>query len=134
MLRLSTWAVRASLLYLRLGFTFGALMLAQEGIPFSPLAMRLLPVHVEVLFLGWTAQLALGVAFWILPRFAHGPARRREAAWLAFALLNLGVWAAAIGAVWAAARGLLVVGRAAEAAAAAALAFHAWPRVERFGA
>jgi hypothetical protein len=71
MTRLSMWTVRTALLYLGVGFLLGALMLLQKGVPIDPSMLRLLPMHVEFVLLGWTLQLAMGVAFWILPRFSH---------------------------------------------------------------
>ncbi len=67
--RLSAWFVRASLLYLLVGFAFGALMLAQVGVSYDPGIVVLLPVHMEFLLVGWLVQLAMGVAFWIFPRW-----------------------------------------------------------------
>jgi hypothetical protein len=129
--RLTVWAVRASLLYLAAGFTLGALLLAHKGIPIHPGLWRLLPAHVECLLVGWTVQLGMGVAFWILPRFAGGASRGNEAlAWCAVGLVNLGVVAVVLsGAVGAASPALL--GRVAEAGGAVAFALHAWGRVRR---
>lgn len=128
--RLSCWLVRASLGYLLAGFTLGALILAQKGLPLAPLAWRLFPAHLEFLLGGWTVQLAMGVAFWILPRFAGGVSRGNEAAaWWAFGLLNAGVLLAGLGPVLGAPGSLVLAGRAAEAAAAVAFAVHAWRRV-----
>ena len=73
--RLSAWFIRASLIYLLLGFAFGALILAQKGISYYPLVWNLFPIHMEFLLIGWFAQLAMGVAFWILPRFSSGQPR-----------------------------------------------------------
>jgi hypothetical protein len=128
--RLTVWVVRASLLYLAAGFTLGAFLLAHKGIPIHPALWRLLPAHAEFLLVGWTVQLAMGVAFWILPRFAGGMSRGKGAlAWCAFGLVNLGVVAVVLnGAVGAAS---LFLGRVAEAGAAVAFAFHAWGRVRR---
>ncbi len=129
--RLSRWFVRSALLYLALGFTFGALMLFNKGVPIDPAVLRLLPAHIEFLLFGWTVQLAMGVAFWILPRFAGGASRGNEgAAWLAYGLLNAGIWLAGMGAVLGWPTALLLLGRVAEAAAAAAFVVHAWPRVK----
>ena len=97
--RLSVWFIRAALLYLIAGFTFGALMLANKGLSFSPLLWRLLPIHVEVLLMGWIAQLALGVAYWILPRFRQARGNT-QAAWAAFILLNTGIWLAGLSIVY----------------------------------
>lgn len=149
--RLSVWFVRSALVYLALGFTFGALMLGEKGVSFYPAVLRLLPAHIEFVLFGWNVQLTMGIAFWILPRFtsriASGqrPAavdtrardavdvQRRgneQAAWLAYILLNAGIWLTGMGAVleWPAA--WLLLGRLAEAGAAVAFLIHAWPRVK----
>ena len=131
--RLSRWFIRASLVYLALGFTFGGLMLFNKGVPLSVWLWKLLPPHIEFLLLGWTVQLAMGVAFWILPRF--GASRGNEkTAWAAFVLLNAGVWIAGTGQLLGAPSGVSLVGRAAEAGAAVAFAIHAWPRVKPLSA
>ncbi|MFO7633376.1 MAG: hypothetical protein R6W76_12590 [Caldilinea sp.] len=127
--RLSAWFVRAALIYLTLGFTFGGLMLANKGIPLHPLLWRLLPAHVEFLLFGWTVQLAFGVAFWILPRWQtlRGDVRP---AWVALILLNLGIWLVVLTGWFNWAAWWLVAGRLLEAAAVAVFALHAWPRVK----
>lgn len=90
--RLSRFFIHASLVYLFLGFTFGALILANKGILFAPLVWALLPVHIELMFLGWMTQLALGVAFWILPRMGSNAPRGNERwSWATFILVNLGI-------------------------------------------
>ncbi|MCL4863485.1 MAG: hypothetical protein KJZ93_29035 [Caldilineaceae bacterium] len=130
--RLAVWAIRAALLYLALGFTFGALILWNKGLPLHPQLWRLLPAHIDFLLFGWTMQLVLGVAYWILPRFQT---RRGNPllAWLAFALLNVGVWLVSM-APFAPAPGFLNLGgRLAECAAALAFAAHAWPRIKPAG-
>lgn len=127
--RLSCWFIRAALIYLAVGFTFGALLLFNKGVPLAPILWRLLPAHIEFLLLGWTGQLAIGVAFWILPRF--GAERGRPgAAYLAFFLLNIGVLLASIGPLLAVTPLLLALGRLAEVGSAVALAVHAWPRIK----
>jgi hypothetical protein len=129
--RLSVWLVRSALVHLALGFTFGALMLFEKGVPIYPSLLRLLPAHIEFVLFGWTMQLAMGVAFWILPRFEGGTSRGDERpAWLSFGLLNTGVWLAGMGAAIDLAPALLLLGRIAEAAAAAAFVVHAWPRIK----
>ena len=137
--RLSVWFVRCALAYLALGFTIGALMLFEKGVPIYPPLLRLLPAHIEFVLFGWTVQLAMGIAFWILPRFSAGGLRQvgdqssrgnEKAAWLAFVLLNAGIWLAGIGAVLDLVPLLLLLGRACEAMAAVAFAVHAWPRIK----
>ena len=127
--RLSCWFIRAALLYLALGITFGSLILFHKGIPFYPFIWRFLPLHVEFLLFGWTVQLVMGVAFWIFPRFWRSRGDERPA-WLAFSLINLGVWLAGAGPLVGAPAWIILIGRLAEAGAAAAFAWHVWPRVK----
>jgi len=122
--------IRVALLALTAGATLGALMLA---VPAIPGVARWRPLHAELLLVGWTVQLAFGVAYWILPRFRSGPERGHEAlGWAAFALVNVGVLlvglgrGAADGEMWA------LAGRSAEGLAAAAFVAQAWPRVKPF--
>jgi hypothetical protein len=132
--RLSRWFVRASLLYLAVGFTLGALLLFHKGLPLHPALWRLLPPHLEFVLVGWTLQLAIGVAFWILPRYPQGPERGHEpVVWLVFVLLNGGVLMVGIGWLLEAPAVVPWLGRIAEAGAAVAFGIHAWPRVRPFG-
>jgi hypothetical protein len=127
--RLSYLFIRASLVYLVLGFTFGGLILANKSVPFAPMVWALLPAHIEFLILGWLTQLALGVAFWILPRFVGGSPRGDER-WsrAAFALVNLGialnVAAPYMGLTW-----LGLLARILQAAGVAAFAIGNWQRI-----
>ena len=90
--RLTLWFVRAALIYFLLGFTFGALLLAQKGISYYPPVWNLFPLHVEFLLIGWFAQLAMGVAFWILPRFSMGQPRGNVTLpWISLTLINVGL-------------------------------------------
>ncbi len=130
--RLSIWFVRASLLYLATGFTLGALMLSNKGVQLDPWFWRLLPVHIEVLLLGWIVQFAMGVTFWMLPRFQSSRGDVRPA-WAAFFLLNSGLLLASFSAIFGLPAWLFATGRVLEIAAVAAYAFHAWPRVKPFG-
>ncbi|HSN76754.1 MAG TPA: hypothetical protein VL334_16905 [Anaerolineae bacterium] len=126
--RLSVWFIRLSLLYLALGFSLGALMLANKGLAFAPWLWRLRPAHIELLLVGWIAQLAMGMAFWILPRFQSSRGDVRPV-WLALLLLNGGLLLACLSlSSW-----TLVAARVAEMAAVAAFAWHAWPRVKAIG-
>jgi hypothetical protein len=101
MTRLSAWTVRAALLYLGAGFLIGAVMLFEKGVPLQLAALRLLPMHVEFVLIGWTLQLAMGVAFWILPRFSREPRYGNQRyGWIAVALLNMGVLGAGVGHGW----------------------------------
>jgi len=128
---LSRWFIRTALAYLVLGVTLGATMLVLKALAHQGATARLIAPHVELLLMGWTLQLTMGVAFWILPRLAGGAGRGAVGyAWLAFVLLNIGVIAAGFGSLVAAGAGVRLVGRAAEAAAAIAFGLHAWRRVK----
>jgi hypothetical protein len=133
--RLSVWWVRTALAELAVGLTLGALLLANKGVSFAPGLWRWLPVHIELLLLGWTLNLALGVAYWILPRFKAGAPRGAAwPAWAAFALLNAGIALVCV-APWlpvGASADWQLTGRIAEIGAAALFALHAWPRVRAF--
>jgi hypothetical protein len=132
--KLSVWFVRTALCYLAIGFSVGAVLLANRGMPLGAPVARLLPLHIEFLLIGWMVQLALGVAFWILPRFRSGPERGRERlAWLSYGLLNLGVMAAAVAPLIELPPVVPLLGHAAQGLAAGAFALHAWPRVKVFG-
>ena len=56
-----------------------------KGLTFAPALPIWLPVHVALVTWGWLWNLALGAAFWILPRFG----RSRPHAWLAWLGLRL---------------------------------------------
>lgn len=131
--RLSIVYIRVALIYLAAGFTLGALLLWNKGLPVHPLVWRLLPAHIEFLLMGWTVQLTLGVAFWILPRFRSSRGDTRPA-WLAFWLLNLGICLVCAAPLPGVPTSALLWGRMAEASAAAAFAVHAWPRIKPPGA
>lgn len=130
----SVWFIRAALAYLLAGFTLGALLLAAKGLPLPLGVWRWLPVHFELLLVGWFVQLVMGVAYWIFPRFGMTRAARgREGlAWLALALLNGGIWAVSV-AVLNGPATLAVIGRAMEVLAAATMALNVWARTRASG-
>ena len=125
----SVWMVRAALCHLVAGFGLGALLLADKGVSFAGASLwAWRATHVEMLLVGWTIQLVMGVGIWILPRYGlrvAPPRSRVVAAWLAFALINAGVVLVASGAA--------AAGRLVEIAAAASFVVHAWGRVSPAG-
>ena len=130
--RLSSWFVRSSLLYLALGFTLGAVLLANKGLDLNPSIWQLLPIHIEILLVGWFVQLAMGVAFWILPRLSGPYPRGNQAlAWSAFWLINLGMALAVLHAATSVS-GLLLAGRLAEFCGVSAFITSTWRRVKPF--
>ena len=131
---LSVWFIRSALCYLAIGLLAGALLLVNREVFLGAWVLYLRPIHVEFLLMGWTVQLALGVAYWILPRFRTGAERGRERyAWLSYGLLNVGVMTAALGHAGGLPVVLPLLGHTAQALGAAAFALHAWPRVKVFG-
>jgi cbb3-type cytochrome oxidase subunit 1 len=130
---LSTKFVRASLVYLAIGFSLGALLLANKALAFYPPTWKLLPIHMEVLMMGWFVQLAAGVAFWILPRLS-GPDPRGNLHFIgwAFWLVNLGIGLVILE-TFADLPALLLAGRLAELAGVLAFIAAAWKRVRAFG-
>jgi heme/copper-type cytochrome/quinol oxidase subunit 1 len=125
----SVYFVRAALLYLGAGMTMGALLLANKGVPFAPVIWRLLAPHIEIVLIGWTAQLAMGVALWILPRL---PGQHKYGnphyGWAAFVLLNAGVLTLCL-ALWAGVGWLALLGRCAEFGAGLLFVRQVFPRV-----
>jgi heme/copper-type cytochrome/quinol oxidase subunit 1 len=115
------------------GFTFGALMLGNEGLAFYPNLNHLLPVHIEILIMGWVMQLALGVAYWILPRFTHGlPRGNVPAIWLSLICINAGILLVALSVIlniaW-----FVLLGRLFETSSVLAFLLVSWRRVRPSG-
>ena len=134
--RLSCWFVRSAFTYLVLGFTMGGFILAAKVGEFDPRGWVWLPSHVDALVVGWLIQLAMGVAYWILPRMRERYRGRVGLVMAAFVLLNaglvLGVWVPALqfwlpGLPWM--RYLLPAGVLLQTAGLLLFALHAWPRV-----
>lgn len=132
--RLSVWLVRSSLVYFGVGITLGAVLLAGRELADGPWVDGLRPAHAELLLYGWTLQLIMGVAYWILPRFRTGTERGHPALpWAAYWLLNVGVLLAVGGTVPGARPSVMLAGRALETLAALAFVAHALPRIKAFG-
>ena len=128
--RLSVYFVRASLLYLLISFSIGGLMLANKGMMISPMIWSLLPLHMEFAFIGWMIQLALGVAFWILPRFRRGAPRGDERwSWLALVLVNAGILLVLLDMLFDG-QGFALAGRGAEFLGLISFAIGNWRRVK----
>lgn len=94
---LSQIMIRTALIWLAVGYTIGGLVLFNKGVPFLPQLWMLRTTHVHLLLVGWTVQLACGVAFWILPRLdARGDRGNEQLVWLCYFTLNSGVVLAAL--------------------------------------
>ena len=131
--RLSVWLVRTSLVYFAIGITLGAALLAGRELADGLWVARLRPLHAELLLYGWTLQLIMGVAYWILPRFRTGTERGHPVLpWAAYWMLNIGVALAALGTMPGATPSIILLGRGLETLAAAAFVAHARPRIKAF--
>jgi cbb3-type cytochrome oxidase subunit 1 len=131
--RQSVWFVKTSLIYLAFGFTFGGLMLANKGVFISPFLFTLLPAHMEFLLMGWLVQLAMGVVFWIAPRFSGmNPRGNVPLIIAAFWLLNLGIGLVSLQPYllvdW-----LTLAGRSMEVTAVICFGFGTWKRIKPHG-
>jgi hypothetical protein len=116
-----------------IGFLFGAMILHHKGIPTDAWTWRLLDPHTELVIFGWTMQLVMGIAFWILPRFSgEGRYGRTGLGWWSFALLNLGIILGSLGGFFDQER-LSLTGRLLTLGAAGLFAVLIWPRVKPLG-
>lgn len=130
--KLSIRFIRASLLYLLVGFSLGALILAEKGVSYYPAIWRVFPIHMEFLLAGWLIQLAMGVGFWIFPRFGYGAPRGNEKlVEAAFWLFNVGILIT-IFQLWTSFA--LVTGRILETSAIVLYIAGSWRRIKPHGA
>lgn len=136
--RLSQIMLRTALVWIAVGYTLGALVLYNKGVPFWPWLWLLRSAHVHLLLVGWLVQFAAGMAFWILPRLdPHGSRGNERLVWASYILLNSGVILAALhDPLHAAAPALTSVMIAAAGVcymlAALTFALHAWRRIVAF--
>lgn len=127
--RFSICALRLSLLYLFLGFTLGTLILINKGVSFLPDIWKLLPAHAEALFFGFVTQLAIGMAYWILPRHPGGYRGNEAWFWVSLTLLNLGVVIIAATGVIKTTWLWLTLGRSLEGISTAIFLSQVWKRI-----
>lgn len=139
--RLSQLMIRTALLWLAIGYSLGGLVLLNKGLPLQPWLWTLRTAHIHMLLVGWTVQMACGMAFWILPRLdAQGTRGDERLVWGCYAALNGGVVCGALHdplaafVVWPGWAGLLLLMGLLYVVAAALFAIHAWPRVVSFRA
>lgn len=132
--RLTILSVRLALVQLLLGFGIGALLLISKATGAVAGIWTYLPLHIDLLLIGWMAQLAIGVAFWILPRFAGGQRPHAWLAWLAVAAVNIGILIVGADAVHPETGSFQLLGKSLQAGGLIAFIAHAWPRVKAPGA
>jgi hypothetical protein len=86
---LSRCFLRGGLLSLAIGTIPGGLILLQKGTGWYPGLWVLLPAHTYLVLIGGLSQCALGVCYWIFPRFAGGASRGNTTlAWCSYGMLN----------------------------------------------
>ena len=68
---ISVRLIRTALLCLLTGAALGAVLLVDPALDH----IGWWRAHAELMLVGWTIQLALGVAYWILPKHASGSER-----------------------------------------------------------
>lgn len=83
--------IKASLLYLAIGCTLGAIFIFNPTYSFQ---WRMLHTHFNLL--GWVSMMIFGVAYHILPRFRGKPLYSRTLATVHFWLANVGLVGMAI--------------------------------------
>jgi hypothetical protein len=87
--------VKAAFVYLIGAFVLGALMMLDQWLDFSRWLKTVYLSQLHLLVVGWITQLAIGVAYWIFPRFLkeQDPRPRGSDAvtWIVFLGLNAGL-------------------------------------------
>jgi hypothetical protein len=87
--------VKAAFVYFVVAFVLGALMMLDRWLTFSRWLRVLYVSQLHLLLVGWITQLAIGVAYWMFPRFrpeSKRPPRGSDAlGWAVLLTLNLGL-------------------------------------------
>jgi hypothetical protein len=87
--------VRSAFLYFLAAFVLGALMMLDRWLAFSRWLRVVYLSQLHLLVVGWITQLAIGVAYWIFPRFLKQqdprPRGSDALAWAVLVCLNVGL-------------------------------------------
>lgn len=87
--------IRAAFLYFLIAFFLGALMMLDRWLNFSRWLKVTYLSQLHLLVVGWITQLAIGVAYWIFPRFrkeqTSEPRGSDALAWAVLIALNAGL-------------------------------------------
>ncbi|MGD9047426.1 MAG: hypothetical protein PVF77_05200 [Anaerolineae bacterium] len=87
--------VKAALLYFLAAFILAALMMLDRWLSFSRWLRVVYLSQLHLLVVGWITQLAIGVAYWIFPRFLKEqdprPRGSDTLAWAVLICLNAGL-------------------------------------------
>jgi hypothetical protein len=86
---------KAAFLYFLAAFLLGALMMLDRWLSFSRWLKVVYLSQLHLLVVGWITQLAIGVAYWIFPRFLRNqdprPRGSDALAWAVLISLNAGL-------------------------------------------
>jgi hypothetical protein len=87
--------VKAACVYFIAAFLLGAMMMLDRWLNFSRWLKLVYLGQLHLLLVGWITQLAIGVAYWIFPRFLKEqdpqPRGSDALAWGVLVFLNLGL-------------------------------------------
>jgi hypothetical protein len=87
--------VKAAFIYFLAAFLLGALMMLDRWLSFSRWLKVVYLSQLHLLVVGWITQLAIGVAYWIFPRFLKEQDSRPRGsdglAWAVLICLNAGL-------------------------------------------
>jgi hypothetical protein len=65
----SIYFIKTAFIYFIFGTILGSTLLINKAYNFNSLIWNILPIHIEILFIGWFLQFILGVAYWIMPKY-----------------------------------------------------------------
>jgi len=87
--------VKAAFIYFLAAFVLGALMMLDRWLNIGKWLRVVYMSQLHLLVVGWITQLAIGVAYWIFPRFLREqdprPRGSDALAWFVFISLNAGL-------------------------------------------
>jgi hypothetical protein len=87
--------VKAAFVYFVAAFLLGALMMLDQWLGLGRWLRAVSLSQLHLLVVGWMSQLAIGVAYWIFPRFrredATEPRGSKLLGWAVFLCLNAGL-------------------------------------------
>ncbi len=133
--RLARWYLKSAVLYLLAAWLLDGL--AALGWPPKVPWGALRPTYWHLFLVGWVTQMIFGAAYWMFPIVGHGPTKRGDErpAWLAWALLNLGLLLRTVAEPWhtlarsPGSAGTLIAAAWLQWAAGVAFVAHIWPRI-----
>ncbi len=90
--RITRWFLKSGLMYLLLALVIEILVTFPASGPVGTIAAGMRPLAFHFFFVGWVAQLIMGVSHWFFPRYRREAPRGKSALiWGAFGCLNAGL-------------------------------------------